>query len=88
MVFVRFYGHFREITKEKEIEVKAKSLENTIKILIKKYPELKNALLSGNRIKPYVKVMVNGQDINILGKMKTKLNEKDEVVIFPPVGGG
>jgi molybdopterin synthase sulfur carrier subunit len=37
---------------------------------------------------PYVKVLVNGRDIDFLKGLETKLKDGDEVALFPPVGGG
>ncbi|MBN1833007.1 MAG: MoaD/ThiS family protein [Deltaproteobacteria bacterium] len=38
---------------------------------------------------PYIRLMVNGRDIVFLEKkMETALQEGDEVLILPPVGGG
>jgi molybdopterin synthase sulfur carrier subunit len=37
---------------------------------------------------PYVRIMVNGQTIQLLGGIKTPLKEGDEVLILPPVSGG
>ena len=37
---------------------------------------------------PYVRIMVNGQTIELLKGMKTPLEEGDEVLILPPVSGG
>jgi len=37
---------------------------------------------------PYVRIMVNGQTIQLLEGMETLLKEGDEVLILPPVSGG
>ena len=37
---------------------------------------------------PYVRIMVNGQTIELLKGMETPLKEGDEVLILPPVSGG
>ena len=42
---------------------------------------------SGN-ILPYIRLMVNGQDIAFLNGIKTVLQNGDEVLILPPVSGG
>ncbi|ATZ60596.1 MAG: MoaD/ThiS family protein [Methanosarcinales archaeon Met12] len=36
----------------------------------------------------YVKILVNGKSIELLDKLKTRLDDNDTVAIFPPVGGG
>ena len=36
----------------------------------------------------YVRIMVNGQTIQLLEGMETPLKEGDEVLILPPVSGG
>jgi molybdopterin converting factor small subunit len=44
---------------------------------------------SGGNLFPYIRLMVNGRDIAFLEKkMETALQEGDEILIFPPVGGG
>lgn len=36
----------------------------------------------------YIKILLNGHDIAFLQGMATKLQEGDEIAMFPPVGGG
>jgi MoaD family protein len=45
-------------------------------------------LPDGEDILPHIMVMVNGQNINFLNKLKTALEDHDEVLILPPVAGG
>ena len=37
---------------------------------------------------PYIRLMVNGQDIAFLNRMETVLENGDGVLILPPVSGG
>ena len=37
---------------------------------------------------PYIVLMVNGRDIRFLNHMETVLQDGDEILILPPVGGG
>jgi len=37
---------------------------------------------------PYVRIMVNGQEIHFLEGTETLLKEGDEVLLLPPVSGG
>ena len=39
-------------------------------------------------IPPYIKVLVNGRDIDFLNKLQTALKDRDEITIIPPAGGG
>jgi molybdopterin synthase sulfur carrier subunit len=41
-----------------------------------------------NRVRPYIRLMVNGRDIAFLNRMETVLQNGDEILILPPVSGG
>jgi molybdopterin synthase sulfur carrier subunit len=40
------------------------------------------------RVRPYIRLMVNGRDIAFLNRMETVLQSGDEVLMLPPVSGG
>ena len=52
--------------------------------------ELATRLFESDRSKllPHIGVMVNGRSISLLENMATVLQDGDEVLILPPVGGG
>ncbi|MCK4309768.1 MAG: MoaD family protein [Candidatus Atribacteria bacterium] len=52
-------------------------------------PEAVKAIIDelGN-IKPSILILKNGRNIRFLGGLLTKLEDGDEVSIFPPLGGG
>lgn len=51
--------------------------------------ELKQYLIDekGDMAKGYI-ILVNGRHIEFTGGLQTKLKDGDEIVIFPPSGGG
>jgi molybdopterin synthase sulfur carrier subunit len=61
-----------------------------LKTLAKKFGNAfqKQVLVNEDALSPYVKVLVNGMDIESLNGMETKLKDGDEVAIIPPVAGG
>ena len=52
--------------------------------------ELRSRLFEPNSTRPFphIRLMVNGQDIAFLNGMETVLQDGDEILILPPVGGG
>jgi molybdopterin synthase sulfur carrier subunit len=52
-------------------------------------PEAVKAIIDELRnIKPSILILKNGRNIRFLGGLLTKLEDGDEVSIFPPLGGG
>jgi len=49
---------------------------------------LERVLDESGGLLPYVKLLVNGRDVDFLNKLETRLKDGDEASLFPPVGGG
>ena len=52
------------------------------------HPELRAAIFDGQALARYVRVMVNGRDIELTEGLNTEINENDQLAIFPPIAGG
>lgn len=82
MVTVKFFAILRKATGEKSYQSSARNVAGVLKEVEK---------LHGDRVSRYLRnctVLVNGQNIAYLRGKRTKLNEGDEVSLFPPVAGG
>ncbi|MDI9646106.1 MAG: MoaD family protein [Archaeoglobales archaeon] len=86
MVKVKLFANFREIAGTKEVEIKAKHLSELLEELTKRFPELKEVMFEGEKLRDYVNIMVNGKFER--KNLQLELRDGDEVAIFPPVSGG
>ncbi|MEM0141362.1 MAG: MoaD/ThiS family protein [Thermoplasmatales archaeon] len=89
-VKVRYYANLRDITKcREEIVAGVGNISSLLSTLTGKYgSEFKIKLFDVNSIRENVIILVNGKNIIFSSKLETKLNDEDEVDIFPPVAGG
>lgn len=57
--------------------------------LYRRYPSTREELYKGQtELHPAIHILVNGRDMRYLNGLETVLTAKDEIRIFPPVGGG
>lgn len=89
---VKYFAYIRDFTKVKECDEEYKStVKELLHSLSNKYGEkFRNEALSqdGEELGERIIIMVNGRHVEHLDKINTKLNETDEVLIFPVVAGG
>lgn len=77
---LKFFALYRELVGKKETEKELKSgskVQDLLNVLYKEYPKLK-------KYHDEIIVSVNKN----YSSENTKLKDKDEVAIFPPIGGG
>ena len=73
------------------LEVRGVSnITNMVDSFESSYPGLKERLLDADtdKIRGFINVYVNGEDIRFLEGMNTMLNEGDEIIILPSISGG
>lgn len=95
LIRVRFFAAIREKAGKKEVEVNVQDGSSDIRNLIhllsdRLGEEFERTLMDPEtqNVRRYIKVMVNGRDIECLNGLKTTVKDGDVVQIFPPVGGG
>jgi MoaD family protein len=74
---------------EASVELDATSVDALIEALDGRYPGLKSRLCDENgKLRRFLNVYVNSEDIRFLDNQATVLNDGDEVSIVPAVAGG
>ncbi|MDQ1280604.1 MAG: sulfur-carrier protein [Thermoproteota archaeon] len=92
-IAIQVFASLREILgfNRLEFETPATTVAQLIDFISVKYkPEFSERLIESKttHLKKYHKILVNGRDIEFLENLDTRLKDGDEVVFFPPAGGG
>ncbi|MBV2351055.1 MoaD/ThiS family protein [Synechococcus sp. HK05] len=74
---------------EASVELEATSVDALVDALDSRYPGLKGRLCDeGGKLRRFLNVYVNSEDIRFLDNQATALKDGDEVSIVPAVAGG
>jgi molybdopterin synthase sulfur carrier subunit len=88
---VKFLTRFLEITNERKTLINnVKNISELIEILSHRYGKEFNNLLKDNngKLRDYLKIMINGEDIRDIDGLDTSLKDGDQVVMFQTIAGG
>ena len=71
------------------VEVKAMTVGEALSSLISKHPELRRHLYTEEgKLRAFVNVYLNEEDVRYLQKEETALKENDSISIVPSIAGG
>ena len=74
---------------QKKVQVEGETVGMAIKDLAKRYPGLKHHLFNEeDKLRPYVNIFLNQEDIRLLDGENTPLVEGDRLMIVPSIAGG
>ncbi|MFZ0213223.1 MAG: MoaD/ThiS family protein [Candidatus Acidiferrales bacterium] len=75
--------------KQESVDLEAKTVGEALNSLTSQYADLKKHLYSEDgRLRSFVNVYVNDEDIRFLQKEKTALAQGDTISIVPSIAGG
>jgi len=75
--------------KQESVQVQAKTVAEALTALTTQHAELKKHLFSEDgRLRSFVNVYVNDEDIRYLQKDQTSVHEGDTISIVPSIAGG
>ncbi len=75
--------------RQESVELQAATVGEALSSLTSRYVELKKHLYSDDgRLRSFVNVYVNDEDIRYLQKDQTRLSEGDTISIVPSIAGG
>jgi len=90
-VRVKLFATLQELAGISEIYIEADDVMSVLEQLVLKFGNLKNEIFEDydrRKVRPRVKVMVNGYNIDHLQGFETRLIDGDRVAVFPVLAGG
>jgi molybdopterin synthase sulfur carrier subunit len=89
-VTVRIPTPLRTLTRnEKEVQIAATSVSELLAGLEQAHPGFRERLLDeSGKLRRFVNIFVNDEDIRFLQNLDTKLKDGDQVSIVPAIAGG
>lgn len=87
---VRIPTPLQKLTQDKiEVQAQGKDISELIQDLEKNFPGVKERLCDeSGKIRRFINIYVNEEDIRFLNMDKTLLKDGDEVSIIPAIAGG
>ncbi len=71
------------------VEVEGQTIDEVLLNLTEKYPQLKRHLFADDgRLRNFINIYVNDEDVRYLEKGDTKVKEGDIISIIPAIAGG
>jgi sulfur-carrier protein len=71
-----------------EVECRAKNVAELLDALEKDYPGMKDRLSEGGKVRRFINIYVNEEDIRFMNKEETALKDGDNISIVPAIAGG
>jgi molybdopterin synthase sulfur carrier subunit len=72
-----------------EVGVKGATVGNVVDDLERQFPGIKERLCDdGGRVRRFVNIYLNGDDIRFLNNLETDVKDGDELSIVPAIAGG
>jgi molybdopterin synthase sulfur carrier subunit len=88
-VKVRIPTPLQKLTEGKsEVECSAKDIVELVEALEKAYPGMKERLTDAGKVRRFINIYVNDEDIRFLNKETTILKDGDSISIVPAIAGG
>jgi len=71
-----------------EVECSAKNVSELLDAIEKDYPGMKDRLSEDGRVRRFINIYVNEEDIRFMEKEATVLKDGDTISIVPAIAGG
>jgi molybdopterin converting factor small subunit len=71
-----------------EVAVTGGTVKDALADLVRQYPALGSKLFDGGKVRPYVNIFVNDEDVRYLDDLDTKVTDGVIVALIPAVAGG
>jgi molybdopterin converting factor small subunit len=89
MATIRIPGALRPLTaNQAEVEIEATTVRTALSALEQKHPGIAGKVMTGDVVKPFIRIYVGADDIGALQGLDTPVTARDEISIIPAIAGG
>jgi molybdopterin converting factor small subunit len=71
-----------------DVEVKGGTVQEALADLVKQYPAISPKLFNDGKLRPYINIFLNDEDIRYLDEMQTAVKDGQLIALIPAVAGG
>ena len=88
MPLISLFGNLRRLAGVSQAQASGSTVRQAIETLCANNAALRGAILHRDTLRPHVRVMVNGYDVELAQGLDTTVRADDQMAIFPPIAGG
>ena len=88
MAQIKLFGNLRKYVAEHQFDLAVDDVRQLLRMLCAGNEALCEALFENEQLRPFIKITVNGRDIQLEDGLDTAVTDKDTIAIFPPIAGG
>ena len=88
MPYITLFGNLRRLAGITQTQASGATVRQAIETLCANNAALRDAILHDDALRPNVRVMVNGYDVELAQGLDTPVKIDDQMAIFPPIAGG
>jgi sulfur-carrier protein len=85
---VKLFGGLREKAGQAEFVMEIGTAGEILDRLVQGNEALREAIFAGRELRPHVRVMLKGLDIELAQGLETAVGENEQLAVFPPLAGG
>lgn len=71
-----------------DVVVAGTTVKTALADLVARHPDLQTKLFDAGKLRPFVNVFVDDEDIRYLDDLETPVNEQQTIALIPAVAGG
>jgi molybdopterin converting factor small subunit len=71
-----------------DVDVKGATVQEALADLVKQYPTIGPKLFDAGKLRPYINIFLNDEDIRYLDEMQTAVKDGQLIALIPAVAGG
>ncbi|MBN2500674.1 MAG: MoaD family protein [Anaerolineales bacterium] len=85
---IKLFGDLRQKAGFSEKACSGETLRAALEDICADNQALRAAIFDSADLQPHVRVMVNGQDSELVQGLDTAISAGDQIAVFPPIAGG